>query len=262
MSQLCRSVLTLAAVGLLAPTTWAHFNILLPEKASVRKGETVTLVYRFGHPFEHQLFDAPPPARIFVVAPDGKRTDLEKAVESIKIAGADGKAVTAHRLRFTPDQRGDYVFVLDTPPIWMEEEREFVQDTVKVVLHVQAQKGWDAVVPGGSWDIVPLTRPYGLQPGMVFQARLVGPAKAVGGAPVEIERFNPAPPAKLPPDEHITRTARTDPNGVVTTTLTEPGWWSITGERDGGRREYQGKAYPLRQRATLWVWVDEKLTGK
>ena len=48
----------------------------------------------------------------------------------------------------------------------------------------------------------------------------------------------------------------------MTASLPEAGWWSLTAQRDGGRRDYKGKSYPLRQRATLWVWVDEKLTRK
>src|SRR5205085_632150 len=128
-------------------------------------------------------------------------------------------------LRFTPEQRGDYVFVLTSPPIWMEEDQEFLQDAVRMVLHVQAQAGWDTPAER-NFEMLPLTRPYGLQAGMVFQAQVthrrergLRPARTL----VEIERYNPAPPAVLPPDEFITRTARTDPNGVVTCTLTEPG---------------------------------------
>jgi uncharacterized GH25 family protein len=272
MPHLFRPALAVLFAGLLAPAVCGHFNILLPQTASARKGDTVSFVYQFGHPFEHQLFDAPPPARVFVLAPDGKKTELGKTLEKIKVAG-EKKEVTAYRFRLTPEQRGDYIVQLETPPIWMEEDQEFVQDTVKVVLHVQAQKGWDASA-GKPLKIVPLTRPYGLQPGMVFQAQVFGPpakpgfgdppgkAEPLAGALVEIERFNPAPPAKLPPDEHITRTAKTDPNGVVTTTLPEAGWWALTAQRDGGRRERNGKAYPVRERATLWVWVDAKVTGK
>jgi cobalt/nickel transport protein len=160
-------------------------------------------------------------------------------------------------LRFTPEQRGDYTFFLRTPPIWIEGEGEFLQDLVKVVLHVQAQKGWDAVLPG-TFQLVPLTRPYGLQPGMVFQAQAEGTDRPLKGAPVEVERYHPVPPKETPADEHVTRTARTDPNGVVTCTLTEPGWWGITVQRDAGTRERKGKAYPMRQRATLWVFVETK----
>jgi hypothetical protein len=79
---------------------------------------------------------------------------------------------------------------------------------------------------------------------------------------VEVERYNAAPPAKLPADEHITRTVKTDPTGVATTTLTEPGWWCLTASRPRGTRMHEGKPYRVRQRCTLWVYVDEPIQGK
>ncbi len=79
---------------------------------------------------------------------------------------------------------------------------------------------------------------------------------------MEIERYNPTPPKELPPDEHITRTVKTDPSGVATCTLTEPGWWCLTAQRDAGKMEHNRKSYPVRQRTTLWVFVDEKPQGK
>ena len=46
--------------------------------------------------------------------------------------------------------------------------------------------------------------------------------------------------------------------GTATVTLPEPGWWCITAVKKAGlTREREGKAYPLIQRATLWVHVDE-----
>ena len=75
---------------------------------------------------------------------------------------------------------------------------------------------------------------------------------------VEIERYNPTAPKELPADEHITRASKTDPNGVVTCTLTEPGWWCITAQRNGGVLMREGKEFPVRERATLWVYVDAK----
>jgi len=235
----------------------AHFNMLLPQSASARRGEAVTFVYQWGHPFEHQLFDAPVPESLIVFGPDGKKMDLFKTMEKVTVATTEGKKATAFRLRFTPDQRGDYAFVLQAVPIWMEEDQEFLQDTVKVILHVQAQKGWDASC-GQDFEMELLTRPYGLQAGMVFQARASSSSKGLAGLLVEIERYHATAPKELPADEHITRTAKTDPNGVVTCTLSEPGWWCITAQRDGGQREHGGKKYPVRQRSTLWVWVDGK----
>src|SRR5579884_1965142 len=250
----------IAGLSLYAGSGAAHFNMLLPQTASAKKGETLTIIYQWGHPFEHQLFDAPQPQELVVLSPDGQRAELtDRLVKSTCKAGA--RDVTVYQLSFAPQQRGDYVFVLRTPPIWIEEDSEFLQDTVKMVLHVQSQKGWDAAV--GDFELVPLTRPYGLRPGMVFQVETF-PARSVSeGSPrsrcglVEIERYNAEPPKKLPPDEDITRTVRLDGNGVATTTLCEAGWWCLTVSRPQGTRMRDGKRYPLRQRATFWVFVDE-----
>ena len=56
---------------------------------------------------------------------------------------------------------------------------------------------------------------------------LVSRTNALARALVEIERYNAVVPKELPPDEQITRTAKTDPNGIFTCTLTEPGWWCL-----------------------------------
>lgn len=261
MPLLLRIPLAVALSLLSAATALGHYNMLLPQAASVKRGESVTLVYQWGHPFEHQLFDAPMPESLFAVAPDGKKTDLLKTLEKTTQPGAEGKKVTAYRLPFTPVQRGDYLFILHTPPIWMDDDKEFLQDTVKVILHVQAQKGWDAAA-GTALELLPLTRPYGLQPGMVFQAQVLSLSKPVAGTLVEVEHYNATPPKELPPDEHITRTAKTDPNGVVTCTLTDAGWWCLTTQRDAGEREFKGKSYPVRQRFTLWVHVDDKASSR
>jgi cobalt/nickel transport protein len=264
-NSMTRPYVPLLAVALLCLSkepAAAHFNMLLLDKASMKKGDEVTLTYQWGHPYEHQLFDAPKPENLLVLAPDGKKTDLTKNLTKVDLAGNDNKAVSAYRVVFKAEQRGDYVFVLKTPPIWMEEEKEYLQDTVKVVLHVQTQKGWDSCGHEGL-EIKPLTRPYGLQAGMVFQAEVRGPdKKGIEGLLVEVERYNPKPPSILPPDEQITRSAKTDASGVFTCTLTDPGWWCIAAAREGVSMERQGKKYPLRQRAIHWVFVDEKPGSK
>jgi cobalt/nickel transport protein len=236
----------------------AHYNMLLPSASSAKKGEAVTLVYQWGHPFEHQLFDAPTPQSLFVVAPDGKKIDLTKSLTRTSVVSGDDKHA-AFQVRFTPEQRGDYVFVLRTPPIWMQEEQEFYEDTVKVVLHVQAQKGWDqsAQTP---FELVPLARPYGLLPGCVFQAQGLIEASPLPGTIVEIEQYNATPPKALPADEFITRLVKTDPNGVVTCMFPEAGWWCLTAsQRSKVMKEQDGKKYPVRRRTTFWLFVDEKV---
>ena len=146
----------------------AHFHMLLPQTTSTARDKPVAFVIQWGHPFEHQLFDAPKPQSVTVLAPDGKKTDLTGKVEKVALPEGKDRKVTAYRLPFTPEARGDYIILLRTPPIWMGEDGEFLRDTVKVVLHVQAQ----ALVEG----------------------------KPRAGVMAEVERYNPTPPKALPPD--------------------------------------------------------------
>ncbi len=267
-----RQLATALAIMLLTSRLgFAHYNMLLPDKPWAEKGEKVTFTYQFGHPYEHELSDAPKPAALVVITPTGERhqLDIEKLLTPVKKNGADGKKVTAWQFRYTPVERGDHTFVLKTAQI-KHDDNTFIEDNVRVVLHVQTQNGWDhAVDPflrGGGYDIRPYTRPYGLLPGMVFKGQVVefvrldvlgkpaigaDPAIIAGGfARVEIEKYNDKPVKNPPVDELVTFVTKADRDGHFVTTLPEAGWWGITAV--GGR---QGKVL---QRATLWVHVDEK----
>lgn len=258
-----RIILTsLMLTALISPRARAHYNILLPSTPSAKTDEKVTFTHQWGHPFEHELSDAATPRRVYVIAPDGKRTDLTDSIEAFKVAGFDGKPARAHRFHFTPVKRGDYTFVLVAPPTFLQDMQESVEDIVRVVLHVQTQNGWDAGSQEAA-DLVPLTRPYGLLPGMVFQARVTGPLSEkksgpIAGALVEWERYNAKPVKDAPEDELITFRAKTDPGGVLTCTLPEAGWWAITVIHRVGTSEVAGKEYPLTRRLTTWVNVSER----
>lgn len=252
----------------------AHYHILLPDKASADRDAAVHFTLRFGHPFEHQMFATQKPISVVVVTPDGHAVGQSDKLERYETPGANGKPAAAYRWTYTPGRRGDHVVFVRCEPVWMAEEMVFLEDTVKVVLHVQTQNGWDAVV-GGAMELVPLTRPYGVRGGTVFQVtvrqnpaldriergRLIFPGSELqrrGKTLVEVERYNSSPPKELPPDEFITRTARTDPSGVATVTLPEPGWWAITAITDGGMRVKDGKSFPVKTRSTIWVPVADK----
>ena len=252
----------------------AHYHILLPEKGSVERELPVKLTLRFGHPFEHQMFPTTKPTSVIVIMPDGQHVDLTEKLEKYDLPGTDGNPASGYAWTYTPTSRGDHVFFVRCEPQWMPIEKEFLDDTVKVILHVQTQNGWDTVA-GEGMELIPLTRPYGLRAGTVFQVSAHGkpapgslprrnitvfPAsenQPLANALVEVERYNATPPKKLPPDEFITRTVKTDPNGVATVTLPESGWWAITAVHDGGTRVRDGKAFPVKVRSTLWVPVDE-----
>jgi uncharacterized GH25 family protein len=245
----------LLAALLAATPAAAHYHMLLPDKPAAKTGEAVTFTFQFGHPFEHQLFDTQQPEAVYVLAPDGTKTDLAVKLEKVSVDGADGKKVTGYRFALTPEKRGDHIIIAVSPAVKVEGEPLPLKDVAKVVLHVQTQNGWDrrGVAPGvAPIETSPLTRPYGLRAGMAFQVEVEEPAEGGGrplpGVLVEVERYNPVPPKDLPPDEHITRTARTTRAGAATATLTEPGWWGLTAVRDKGG---------ARHRSTLWVHVDD-----
>lgn len=260
------SFLLAAAALIAAAPAHGHYHILLPDRHSVKVGDELTLTYVFGHPFEHDLFDTEKPAKATVFAPDGKATDVLGKLEKVETDGHEGRRIAAYQYVFKPAARGDFTILFEAPPVWMADEKHFVRDTTRVTIHAETQKGWDARVGDATqFAVVPLTRPYGLRAGMVFQAAVhPNDANAVSHL-VEVERFNPQPPAVLPPDEHVTLALKTDPQGTATCTLPDAGWWGVTAirrhpaEAKLPTRERDGKAYPLVERATLWVLVEDRL---
>ena len=123
------------------------------------------------------------------------------------------------------------------------------------------QQGWDTPHATGDSrfvDLAPLTRPYALRAGMLFRAEFVDFTKKSQSSPikhadVEVELYSSRPPKDLPPDEHTTYTCRTDENGILATTLPDPGWWAVTAVK---------KTPQSVHRCTFWVPVDGPLVHK
>src|SRR5207247_2448012 len=135
MTSSIRFILTFFLFTLGSNSSFAHFSMLLPDRSSIKGGEPVSLTYQWGHPFEHEMFDAQAPAQATILLPDGKLTPL--TAEETTVSEGDKKH-RAYRFQFQAGQRGDYVFFVKSQPIWMEEEQEFLVDYAKVVVHVQA----------------------------------------------------------------------------------------------------------------------------
>ncbi len=254
---------TLALLFSLTSSSLAHYNMLLPDKSSVEKAEKITLTYQYGHPFEHELSDAPRPLAISVIDPGKAVTAIDvKAMKPTKKMGADGKPVDVWQFSFTPMIRGDHTFVLQTPTI--KHDDKATKDIVRVAVHAQTQNGWDnpSRVFDKGLDILPYTRPYGLLPGMIFKGRVVrlpfpDDAKAkdinvVDGLPIEFEKYNETPPKKLPTDELITFKAKADARGFFAVAFPEAGWWGVTATAARGFGD------DVVRHTTTWIHVDEK----
>ncbi len=94
---------------------------------------------------------------------------------------------------------------------------------------------------------------------MVFSGQLLKGDEPVVGVEVEIERFLNEPPKDLPPEPMITRVVVTDPNGVFTCTLPDPGWWLCAAYvKDVGKFAKDGREYTRNALAGIWIHVEKK----
>jgi cobalt/nickel transport protein len=225
----------------------AHFNTIIPDETDVRRGKAVNFTYFWGHPYEHIVFDTEMPESLKVLTPDSKTEDIkpEKSGQQLKFS-------------YKPTQLGDHILYCDAPAYFIEEEELFWQDHVKQVIHVMAQSGWDRKT-GQVIEIVPLIRPYGIEPGFVFVGQALLEGKPLEGAAVEIEKYWPKGPHEddLPDEAMITRVAKTGPNGLIMYTLDEPGWWVISVATKHGEMKHDGKSYPVEVRGLFWIHVEE-----
>ncbi|MFO8007708.1 MAG: DUF4198 domain-containing protein [Candidatus Brocadiia bacterium] len=264
------AVVTLAVLlcVLVAGTALGHFHTYWPDSPNGygRLDEQLSYQYYWGHPYENIVFDAPEPG-LYAVSPDGQKAAIEP--EPVEMEDPEtGKARRAFTFDYTPQALGDTWVVLEAPAILIEEEGEAVQDYAKQCVHVMVEQGWAEPV-GLPIEVVPLTRPYGLEEGFAVTARVLLDGKPLPDAHVEIEKLNGfhVTGETLPTDQWgaedvpmITRAARTDADGYVTYTLDEPGWWVICATAEEGTVSIEGKEYPRVLRGCLWLHVEEEFT--
>ncbi|MDY6834266.1 MAG: DUF4198 domain-containing protein [Chloroflexota bacterium] len=214
----------------------AHFTMLLPgddlevtaEDYIAERGSVVTLKILWGHPFEHILFDCPSVPQVHVRTPSGSVSTLSPNEITI-----DGNL--AYEVSFTVEEIGDHIVYAE-----LAAEEHGVVDHVKAIVHCgeEAWTGWDAATDQ-NLEIIPYTRPYGIEPGFVFSGRAIWQdGSAIAGATTEIEKYNTKSDGealvaeaelRFPEDPPMmfTRVTTTNNNGEFSYTLDEPGIWFI-----------------------------------
>ncbi|MGC9330030.1 MAG: DUF4198 domain-containing protein, partial [Candidatus Hinthialibacter sp.] len=213
--------------------------------------------FAVGHPYEQEYEDAEKPESIFAILPTGKRVDLTSELKEDVHAVGDQKS-KVFKLAYKPSLKGDAVIGLNTS-IYYGRKQTAYQDFLKTFVHVDRMDGWRQRT-GQPVEIVPLTRPYGLQAGFVFTGQVMKGDKPAAGVEVEIEQYREVPPDPnaLPPEPLITRVVVTDPNGVFSHTLPEEGWWLMAAAiENAGKVEKDGQSYSLNGLAALWVHVEK-----
>lgn len=233
---------------------WAHFGMLIPSDdiVSGKDSKRLNLALKFIHPFEGIYMNMEKP-KSFGVMSNGKKTDLLPSLKSKKIKGFSTWEAT-----FDIKEPGDHIFYMEPQPYWEPAEEKFIVHYTKVVVGAfGAEEGWGAEV-GLKTEIVPLTRPYGLWAGNVFQGIVKMDGKPVPFAEVEVEFYNETGKVKAPDDAYITQVIRADANGVFTYAMPKAGWWGFAALSEADYKlKKDGKEYPVELGAVIWVRTRE-----
>jgi len=139
-------------------------------------------------------------------------------------------------------------------PYWEPAEDCYIIHYTKTVIAAFGDdEGWEREV-GLKTEIVPLTKPFGLYSGNIFQGIVKLDGKIVPFAPVEVEYYNKDKKAIAPTDYMITQTIKADKNGVFSYAAPAAGWWGFAALNTSDRKmmhENQEKDTELG--AVLWV---------
>jgi len=229
---------------------FAHFGMVIPSDSMVMQEEdrTIRLTLSFSHPFEGVGMELVKPKRFFVAA-DGKTTDLAGSLKPARVMGHSGWT-----LDFPVKRPGVYAFFMEPTPYWEPAEDCFIIHYTKLVIAAFGEDdGWDSPL-GVKTEIVPLSKPYGLYAGNVFQGIVQLDGKPVPFAEVEVEFYNKDQRAKAPSDYMITQTLKADGNGVFTYAAPSPGWWGFAALNSADfKLSHEGKEKDVELGAVLWV---------
>lgn len=249
--------LALAVILLLTPgAAIAHFGMVIPSDQMVMSGESkdININLLFWHPFEGQGMNLVKP-KAFDVYHDGQKTDL---LGSLQEAKADG--FTTWKTDYKIGRPGVYAFVMEPQPYWEPEEDCFIIHYTKVYAAAFGDdEGWDQPV-GLKTEIVPLSKPYGLYTGNVFQGQILLDGKPVPGGEVEVEYYMNGGKGEAPSDYMVTQTIKADQNGVFTYAAPKAGWWGFAALNTSDQKLKQdGQDKNIELGAVIWVeFIDMK----
>lgn len=215
--------LALLFVTLICGPAAAHFGVLIPSDNMVMPDDprTITLNLSFSHPFEQAGMELKTPAKFFVQNA-GAKHDLKNTLQPETIMGKP-----AFSCNYAIKRPGIYKFVMEPVPYWEPAEDCFIIHYTKTVVTAFGDDdGWDQEI-GLKTEIVPLSKPFALYCGNLFQGIVKLNGKAVPYARVEVEFYNKESKIKAPTDYMITQTIKADSNGVFSFSVPAAGWWGF-----------------------------------
>jgi cobalt/nickel transport protein len=236
-------------------TAWGHFGMLIPSDNMVVQGDNrnLNLTLSFSHPMEMIGMDMQKPEGFQVVSPLGTQ-DLLAQLKPIQVM--DRKAWSLdYRLR----RPGVYIFHMQPQPYWEPTEDCFIIHYTKTVVSAFGDdEGWDTAL-GLKTEIVPLSRPFGLYAGNLFQGIVYLNGNSIPYATVEVEYYNQHKTAQAPTEYMVTQTIKADQNGVFSYAVPRSGWWGFAAlnSADFTMKTKNGVDKDVELGAVIWVHFEE-----
>ena len=237
-----------------ASPSWSHFGMVIPSDSMVMQRENRNLMIElsFSHPFEMVGMDLVKP-KVFSVAAGGRQESLLDHLGAIQVIGHN-----AWEAAYKINRPGIYVFYMEPEPYWEPAEDAFIIHYTKTVVTAFGDdEGWDAEI-GLATEIVPLSKPFGLYAGNVFQGIVKIGGKPVPFSEVEVEYYNADKKYTAPTDYMITQSIKADGNGVFTYAAPVSGWWGFAALNAADYKlPYQGEEKDVELGAVIWVLFHE-----
>jgi cobalt/nickel transport protein len=253
MKKVRMTLITLGAIAILLSMItagYAHFGMVIPSDDMVAQSDNknIDLNVMFIHPMEGGYMSMVKPVQ-FGVFINGQRNDLLSTLKEKKAKGFSTWEAT-----YKIKRPGDHIFYVEPQPYWEPAEDCFIVHYTKVIVNsLGMEQGWDEEV-GLKTEIVPLTRPYGLWTGNVFQGIVKVKGNPVPYAEVEVEYFNKDSKVKWPADPMITQVVKADQNGVFTYAMPKAGWWGFAAlNEDDEKIKHNGEEKSVEIGAVIWV---------
>lgn len=250
------SMLLMAVMFFSAAPAFAHFQVILPGDNMVAQDENrnIPVSLLFTHPFEQHPMNMEKPVAFGVMA-RGEKADLLPRLEEFYPA----KGLKAWKTGFELHRPGDHIFFVEPVPYWEPAEGKYIIHYTKTVVNAFGmEEGWDEPV-GLRAEVLPLTRPYGLWEGNVFQGKVIVDGKPVADADVEVEYYNADSARTAPADPLVTQVVRTDENGIFTYAMPWAGWWGFAALTDAPEtmKSPSDEDVPIELGAVIWVRAEK-----
>lgn len=231
-----------------------------PGKKKAKTTPEVDLLIALMDPYEYLSEDMDRPQFLAVLYYDPTRKDAEPQLinllgdmEEIRYNGKKAWGVNV-----AVDRPGLYQFVLEAKPWWNPNKKAYLHQQAKVLLPVQSgADGWSATF-GQSFEILPLTRPFGMVAPALFSARILLDGKAMANLPIFMGKLNTAQSKAANQWQTIMET-RSNGDGQFSFLLNEPGWWYCEANTSGAPlKGPDGTMSEVERSTVLWVYVAGK----